>query len=126
MSFHTVTMFVRWGISEDKEICKMIDEFKTIPLNDRKKDERVINIVRELKKKWSEGTKIERLATLGWIEYDSISIFCEMIDNIDKLREEYRENVKLNGVPPELRDSDVEAYERVVWEENKKMKNRSI
>jgi hypothetical protein len=119
-------MFVRWGISEDKEICKMIDEFKTIPLNDRKKDERVINIVRELKKKWSEGTKIERLATLGWIEYDSISIFCEMIDNIDKLREEYRENVKLNGVPPELRDSDVEAYERVVWEENKKMKNRSI
>jgi hypothetical protein len=126
MSFHTVTMFVRWGISEDKEICKMIDEFKTIPLNDRKKDERVINIVRELKKKWSEGTKIERLATLGWIEYDSISIFCEMIDNIDKLREEYRANVLLNGVPPELRDADVDAYEKAVWEENKKMKNRSI
>jgi len=124
MSFHTITMMVRWAVTADKPTATLLDDLKKLPLNTRKNDPRVLSIVQELKQKWSSGTKIERLATLGWIEYDSISIFCEMLDNLDKLRKEYLDQVILNGVPPELKDDDVGAYEKAVWSENAIIKRK--
>jgi hypothetical protein len=117
-------MMVRWAVTADKPTATLLDDLKKLPLNTRKNDPRVLSIVQELKQKWSSGTKIERLATLGWIEYDSISIFCEMLDNLDKLRKEYLDQVILNGVPPELKDDDVGAYEKAVWSENAIIKRK--
>jgi hypothetical protein len=122
MSFHTVTMFVRWAITTDEKTSDYLDNLKQLPLEDRLKDERVISLVRNLRKKWSTGTKIERLATLGWIEHDSICIFSNMLTEIDKLRQEYAENVKVNGTPPSLQDVNLEQYEKAVWNEIQEMK----
>lgn len=124
MSFHAITMFVRWAVSADQKTAELLDSLKVLPMNTRKRDPRALRIVQELKSQWSRGTKIERLATLGWIEHDSLMLFCEMLDNLDSLRSQYREQVRLNGAPPELRDEDVVAYEKAIWEENAKMKNK--
>lgn len=122
MSFHTITMFVRWAVSADQKTAELLDTLRKLPIDTRKRDQRTINIVQDLKSTWSRGTKIERLATLGWIEHDSIMLFCEMLDSLDNLRAQYAEQVKLNGTPPELRDEDLQAYERAIWQENDNMK----
>jgi len=124
MSFHTVTMFVRWAVSADQKTAELLDSLKALPMDSRKRDPRSLSIVQNLKSNWSRGTKIERLATLGWIEHDSLMLFCEMLDSLDNLREQYTEQVKVNGTPPELRDEDLVAYEKAIWTENDNMKNK--
>jgi hypothetical protein len=124
MSFHAITMFVRWAVSADQKTSELLDTLKALPMDTRKRDPRALRIVQDLKTVWSRGTKIERLATLGWIEHDSLMLFCEMLDNLDSLRSQYAEQVRLNGAPPELRDEDLGAYEKAIWEENKNMKNK--
>jgi hypothetical protein len=124
MSFHAITMFVRWAVSADQKTSELLDSLKALPMSVRKKDPRALRIVQDLKTIWSRGTKIERLATLGWIEYDSLMVFCEMLDNLDSLRSQYAEQVRINGAPPELRDEDVTAYEKAIWKENENMKNK--
>jgi hypothetical protein len=121
MSFHTITMFVRWAVSADQKTAELLNSLRDLPIATRKIDPRTLSIVQDLKSRWSRGTKIERLATLGWIEHDSIMLFCQMLDNLDSLRSQYDEQVRLNGAPPELRDEDVQAYERAIWTENKKI-----
>jgi hypothetical protein len=115
-------MMVRFAVTADKATAQVLDELKTLPLETRKKDPRVLFIVQEMKNRWSSGTKIERLATLGWLEYDSIRIFCEMLDNLDILRKQYLENVMLNGLPPDLKDEDIQEYEKAIWKENEEIK----
>ena len=98
MSFHTTTMLVKWAVATDEKYTSLIDELKHLPVEQIAKDERVSSIIRNLKAQWSSGTKIERLATLGWIEYDYIYILSNIIKNIDQLRTEYKEKsfLKLN------------------------------
>jgi hypothetical protein len=122
MSFHTVTMFVRWAVSADQKTADLLDSLKSLPMSTRKTDQRTISIVQGLKNSWSRGTKIERLATLGWIEHDSVMLFCQMLEELDSLRSQYKEQVRVNGAPPELRDEDLAAYEKAIWEENSNMK----
>jgi hypothetical protein len=114
-------MFVRWAVSADQKTAELLNSLRDLPIATRKIDPRTLSIVQDLKSRWSRGTKIERLATLGWIEHDSIMLFCQMLDNLDSLRSQYDEQVRLNGAPPELRDEDVQAYERAIWTENKKI-----
>jgi hypothetical protein len=117
-------MFVRWAVSADQKTAELLDSLKALPMDSRKRDPRSLSIVQNLKSNWSRGTKIERLATLGWIEHDSLMLFCEMLDSLDNLREQYTEQVKVNGTPPELRDEDLVAYEKAIWTENDNMKNK--
>jgi hypothetical protein len=116
-------MFVQWAVTADKKTSDLLDQLKKIPLEDRKRESRISQIVQDLKIKWSSGTKIERLATLGWIEYDSISIFCNMLDQLDQLRQEYSEQVKINGTPPPFKDEYIKDYENAIWFEHNNMKN---
>ena len=122
MSFHTTTMLVRWVVSADEKTSSLLDDLKQLPIEQLSKDDRVISIIRTLKTQWSTGNKIERLATLGWIEYDSIVIFSNIIKNIDNLRSEYNKEIKLHGVPPPLRDEDLKSYEKASWQEIENMK----
>lgn len=122
MSFHTTTMLVRWVVSADEKTTSLLDELKNLPLEQLIKDDRVISIVKTLKLQWSSGTKIERLATLGWIEYDSIYIFSNILKNIDNLRTEYKQQIKLHGPPPPLKDEDLKSYEKAIWQEIENMK----
>jgi hypothetical protein len=122
MSFHTVTMMVRWAVTADKQTATVLDNLKRLPMETRVRDPRVLQIVQEMKRKWSVGTKIERLATLGWLEFDSIAIFCNMLDNLDQLRKEYLEQVLINGLPPDLNDDDIQSYEATVKKAQEEMK----
>lgn len=122
MSFHAVTMFVRWAVSADQKTAELLDELKALPMDTRRRDPRTTAIVQGLKSQWSRGTKIERLATLGWIEHDSVMLFCQMLEDLDGLRSQYAEQVRLNGTPPALRDEDLGAYEKAIWTENNNMK----
>lgn len=122
MSFHTVTMMVRWAVTASPAEAAVLDELKLLPPQTRSKDLRVLEIVQGLRRKWSTGTKIERLATLGWLEYDSICIFCNMLDSLDQLRKEYLKEVLLHGSPPDLNDEDVHSYEATVRKVQEEMK----
>jgi hypothetical protein len=126
MSFHTTTMLVRWVVSTDEKTSSLLDELKNLPLEQLIKDDRVISIVKNLKLQWSSGTKIERLATLGWIEYDSIYIFSNILKNIDNLRTEYKQQIKLHGTPPPLKDEDLKSYEKAIWQEIENMKKTPL
>ena len=103
-------MMVRWAVMADPETAKMLDEMKQIPIAQRKKDRRIIETVRGLKEKWLKGTRIERIASLGWIEDESIGFFCQMLDQLDALRKEYADEVAKKGVPPELKNTDYDQY----------------
>lgn len=111
MSFHTITMFVRWAVTADRDTARMLDEFRNIPPNERLYDERIVSLVKNLHDSWQYGTRIERLATLGWIPHESVTIFCNMLDNLNELRAQYRDEVAKRGVPPPLNDDDLEKYE---------------
>jgi hypothetical protein len=117
-------MFVRWAVSADQKTAELLDELKALPIDIRRRDPRTTAIVQGLKYSWSRGTKIERLATLGWIEHDSVMLFCQMLENLDSLRSQYAEQVRLNGTPPELRDEDLGDYEKAIWTENSNMKKK--
>jgi len=112
MSFHTITMLVRFAVTAIPEQAQYLDELRAIPLSQRKDDQRVINLVKGLKEKWQKGSKIERLATFGWIEGETIELFCNMLDQLDTLREQYACEVARNGQPTELKDEFMEDYEK--------------
>jgi hypothetical protein len=122
MSFHTVTMMTRWALLGTPEKNDLLDELKRIPFHTRKLDPRVIQIVKNFKNIWSNGNKIERLAVLGWQESESISIFCSMIDSIDELRKQYKEECQRHGSPSELNDTNLSQYEKAVQTEIRVMK----
>jgi hypothetical protein len=100
-------MLVRWAVTEDKDT---VDELCLIPYNNRHKNERIINIVRALREKWLRGTKIERMATLGWEEKECCQLLSDLLENLPKLRQEYQQEVEQHGLPPDLDDKDFEKY----------------
>ena len=114
MSFNLITMLVRWVVTAQGGTYTLLDDLAKIPMVERKRDERVQYIVQFLKEKWLNGTKIEKMATLGWNEYETICIFCDIVENLAKLREQYAQEMLLyGGPPPELSDADLEKYEEV-------------
>lgn len=119
MSLHTTTMMVRYVVNAD---ASFMDELRLIPFDKRKNDPRIIELVRSLKTQWSQGTKIERLATLGWNEGDSCQLFSELIENLPQIRAEYSQQLRIHGNPPELDDKDLEKFEKAVRDERKAMR----
>lgn len=112
-------MMVRWSVTADKKTADILDQLRKLPLDQRRKNPLVKQFVTDMYKSWSTGTKIERLAILGWREHDSIELFCNLLDNLPQLRKEYIGQMLLHGKPPELKDEDLERYES---ESNKQRK----
>ena len=113
-------MMVRSAVMANEESQKILDELRIIPKEQRINDERIINIVRNFKIKWERGTKIEKLATLGWNESEVINLFSEMLDQLDFLRTQYQSEVDRCGNPSEISDENLERYEVVSKKINKK------
>ncbi len=123
MSFHTITMMVRWAVTANKERSNLLDELRKIPKSEREKDHRILELVRNLKTQWQQGTQIERLAVCGWIEHESISLFCNMLDILPELRTQYKEEERKYGAPPELDNTQLEEYEKASNNARKSFQN---
>lgn len=116
MSLRMVSLMVHWAVTADAKTSKLLDELATLPMDSRKRDPRLIQIVAGLKEKWSTSkNRIERLASLGWLDYESECIFAEMIDSLPKLRKEYLEQVMLHGLP-DLSNDKFNEFEKAVKE----------
>lgn len=113
MSMHLITVMVDKIVNPDEKTEQILNELQKISFDQRKRDKRLIDLVVRLKEEWSHGTKIERLATLGWQEYEACQLFSEMIENIDRLRCEYREQTNLYG-KPDLSRGDSNRFEKGV------------
>lgn len=113
-------MMVRSALTADAESQQTLDELKLIPKSQRNQDERIVNIVRNFKIKWERGTKIEKLATLGWSESEVINLFSEMLDQLDSLRIQYQYEIEKYGNPSDIEDGNLEKYEKVSKSINKK------
>jgi hypothetical protein len=126
MSFHTITMFVRWAVMADEKTIEFINDLRKLSLQERLREPRIIPYVEDLRKQWASGTKIEKLATLGWIPRESETLLCNVVENIEHLRKEYEKEVKKHGgiEPPNLKDEDVYLYEEKAEEERQKFKKK--
>jgi hypothetical protein len=111
MSFHTQTMLTRWAVMAQGDDLKALETLKMVDYHNRDKNPALISIVKSLKDKWSYGKKIERLATLGWIESDVCKMLNDLIECLESIREEYSKMVAEHGTPPDLDDKDLRAYE---------------
>lgn len=107
-----ITMMVRWTVTADEKRRQFIEELRAVPLKDRINDDRVINTVKNLKETWMKGNRIEKLAILGWDDKEAVQTFCNILEQMDHIKQQYDEEVKQHGVPPELRDEDAEKYEK--------------
>ena len=115
-------MMVRSALTADAESQQTLDELRLIPKSQRNQDERIINIVRNFKIKWERGTKIEKLATLGWCESEVINLFSEMLDQLDSLRKQFRDEIEKHGSPSDIGDENLDKYEKVSKSMNKTKK----
>lgn len=122
MSMHTATMLTRWAVTADEKYNILLDDLAKIKAGERKTNDRLISLVRFLYKKWSEGLKIERLATFGWKEEEVCKMFDELLSILPQLRKQYLDAVKIHGLPPELADKDLEKYEKTVEIVSKELK----
>jgi hypothetical protein len=122
MSFHTITMMVRWAVTADDNTAKVLEELRDMDMNSRMTDPRSIWFVKKMRNDWARGSKIERLATFGWQEYESLQLFCQMLDRLESLRKEFHDRINMVGPPPDLCDEDVELYEEKSYEERKQIK----
>ena len=116
---------VNWIITANKKVAAVLDELRALPKEERKKDPRVEKYVKNMYKKWQRGTKIERLATLGWMEYESICLFCDILEQLPKLRKQYMKEVQKYGKPPKFRDEDIEKYEAESYKQRKEAEKKA-
>lgn len=121
MTFHTEIMMTRWFVSADKQTKQILKKLRKIPLNQRHNDSRVIEFVQKMKYNWERSTRIERLATLGWNEFESCVLLSQLIEHYDEVMSQYKDQLrKYGGRLPPLDDSKLEEYEKVAEEERKK------
>jgi hypothetical protein len=114
MSNHTIAMFVNWALNSGSEVNNFLDSIVTnIKPEDRFNNTTIRDQVRSLKAKWTKGSKIERLAVLGWIEDDSVRVFCDLLNQLPQLRKEFKDEINLYG-NPKIDDKDLEQYEKEV------------
>ena len=121
MSFHTMTVMIDWFVHMDEKTTQDIERLQTIPYHIRLYDENVVKYVEEMKSIWSRGTKVQRLAVLGWETSETIKLFCNIVENLDKIAEEYRENVEKYGIVPSVKNADIDEYEKVTRKQLKKI-----
>lgn len=114
MSSHTITMMVNWAVTCEGKTSDLLSDLQQIPIEERRKDSRVLALVRSLFSKWQRSSnRIEKMAILGWKEDESLEIFCQLLDNLPRLRQEYEEQVKLYG-KPKLSDEHFVLYEQEI------------
>lgn len=119
MSFHTITIMVRWAVTAEEKNLELVENFRKIPLEKRENDPEFRSFIANLKKQWTQGTKIERLATLGWNEAEACKTFSNILEELPNLKIQYNEQIKIHGNPPELNDKDLDKYEKAINEERK-------
>jgi len=111
MSFYAVIMFTRWLVNTDEDEREWIEKMGALPMEKRKRDPSVEEKVKELFGLWRRGTRMERIATLGWLDAESIGLMCQVIEERARIRQEYQEEVARNGgVMPEMKDADFRAF----------------
>lgn len=111
MSFYMIAAMTDWAVHTDltpiQETCKKSHE-------ERKKDQCLIKLAEELRTRWASGTsKPHRLATLGWKTEEAIDVLSHTIENIDRIRSEYREEEERTGKTPRLNQVD-DNYQKIV------------
>lgn len=109
-----INMMMRTVMTAEGKDKVFLEELSQLDEKGRKEDKRVEPYVLSLKEKWGFGTRIERLATLGWNQYESEEVLHGILSNLSHLRKEYEKQQKENGRPPPLRDEDLELYESTV------------
>jgi hypothetical protein len=114
MSIHRITMIVRWAVNAKGSDNQLLSELKSLPSERRKNDPRLKDLMARLKNQWANGTRIEKLATLGWIDSESIDIFSDMLDNWAEISTQYKAELALRGKPPPLDDKHLTEYENTV------------
>jgi hypothetical protein len=112
-------MITRWAMTADQELNTYLDYLKSIPYEARLRDERLRALIPKLKAAWSRGTKIERLAVLGWQDNEVLALIASMIDKLDQLRADYQEELAKKGSLPPLNDRDLQKYETVSRQHSK-------
>ena len=117
---HTINAMVRFAVSATPEEYKTLVDLSLIPSQTRLSDPRLVSIVDSMKEKWTVGNRIDRLAVLGWTDYESRKIFSQLLDNLPTLVQEYNNMLRVHGQPPKLEDKDLERYEKAVREISKK------
>ena len=111
MSFYVIAAMTDWIIHTDltpiKEVCEK-------PHDERKEDPRLIKLAEELRTRWANGSsKPHRLATLGWKPEEAVNVLSLTIENIDRIRAEYKEEVERTGKTPRLSQTD-DNYPKIV------------
>lgn len=105
---------VRWAMNAKGPDEQLLANLRSLPSETRKKDPRLKDLVLYLKKEWSNGSQIEKLATLGWIDSESIDIFSDILDNWSVISTQYKAELALRGNPPPLEDKYLDDYEKTV------------
>lgn len=123
MPFHTEIMMSRWVVTSNKERLNVLKSLQKLPMHIRLMDRRVAEYIAQMKRDWSRGTKIERMATFGWNDTENTNLLCVMIENLDDMISNYKEQVALYGPPPEFNDAQFDEYKKAVDEEVKNMSN---
>lgn len=112
-SFHATVLMTEWLVKTGKK--EVLDQLASIPLEERKTNEKIKRIVQTMYNVWKiSNKKIERLAVLGWDEAEMIAHFCAMLDNLQQIRSEYEHMSRMHGIPNAVADRDIKKYERAV------------
>jgi hypothetical protein len=113
MSYYRLPLMIRWVVETDQ---KNIEKFLQMSMSERLESKEFKNLVKQLKTQWEDGTKIQRLATFGWVDEESEHFMSNILENLDQIRAEYMEQVKLNGPPMDFSDENLELFEKAVKE----------
>lgn len=116
MSFHAITQLVKYAVTTES---KVIEELRTIPYRDRAKDQRLKDLVNDIKISLQKGSVIERMASIGWIDTECEQLFSDILENFPQLKKEYEEQLQTYGKISQFSNDNFEEYERAIQEERK-------
>lgn len=121
MSFHTVTMLMRWVMTARGDSDYKIQAIRRIPYESRVDSELLKNTVNAIKEQWARGSKIEKLALLGTTEQEFYKLFSDILENYESLKAQFKQHASIYGAPSDISDSNLNLYENTVLEEIKKL-----
>lgn len=110
MSFHTVTMLIRWILTAKDDDFKQISFLKSLTYRERCKNNEVKILVSKLKETWGSGTKIEKIAVFNWNDNEVEKIFCDILENYDSLKTQFDAHASIYGSPSEITDNNFDLY----------------
>ena len=118
MSFYMIAAMADWVIHTD---LTPIADLLLISHEERKKDPRMAKLAEELRIRWSSGPKPHRLAVIGWQVYEAIDFLSQAIENVERLRAEYKIESQKTGAEPRLNQmgDDYAEVVKTVKEEQK-------